>query len=94
MPTPRRPRPRAPRTIETALKLGLHPRVEIGEPEQAARYIEMGVKHFCIGWDVGILNNFWRSRGATMTELLAAAPKPKKGKKAAAKPAKVAGNYA
>ena len=76
------------RTIETALKLGLHPRVEIGEPEQAARYIEMGVKHFCIGWDVGILNNFWRSRGATMQELLAAAPaaKPKKGKKATAKP--------
>ena len=60
------------RTIETALKLGLHPRIEIAEPEQAAPYLEMGVKHFCIGWDTGILSNFWRTRGATMQDLLAA----------------------
>ncbi len=70
------------KTIETALKLGIHPRIEIAEPDQAAPYIEMGVKHFCIGWDVGILSNFWATRGATMAGLLAGAPgkKAKKGK--------------
>ena len=65
------------KTIETALKLGIHPRIEIAEPDQAAPYIEMGVKHFCIGWDVGILSNFWATRGAVMQGLLAGAPKAK-----------------
>ena len=62
------------KTIETALKLGIHPRIEIGDADQAAPYIEMGVKHFCIGWDVRILADFWRTRGATMQGLLAGAP--------------------
>jgi 2-keto-3-deoxy-L-rhamnonate aldolase RhmA len=57
------------KTIETALKLGIQPRIEIAEPEQAAPYLEMGVKHFCVGWDVGILSNFWRTRGETMQGL-------------------------
>src|SRR5271163_4555602 len=38
-------------TIETAFRKGIHPRVEIDQPSQAARYLEMGVKHFCMGWD-------------------------------------------
>ncbi len=62
------------KTIETALRLGIHPRIEIAEPEQAADYLGMGVKHFCIGWDVGILSAFWKTRGAVMQELLSAAP--------------------
>ena len=77
------------KTIELALKKGLHPRVEIGDPSQAARYMEMGVKHFCMGWDVGILHNYWRTNGETMTALLAGAPAPAKPKKAK----RPAGNY-
>jgi len=53
-------------TIETAFKKGIHPRVEIGEPAEAARYIEMGVKHFCMGWDVSILHGWWRANGEQM----------------------------
>lgn len=69
-------------TIETALKKGIHPRVEIAEPSEAERYIEMGVKHFCIGWDVDILHTFWLTRGEAMHDLLAGtAGKPKKAKK-------------
>jgi 2-keto-3-deoxy-L-rhamnonate aldolase RhmA len=75
------------KTIETALRKGLHPRIEIAEPEQAAPYLEMGVRHFCIGWDVGILSAFWRSRGATMQDLLAAPPAPAKAKAKKAKAA-------
>src|SRR5690242_15860442 len=35
------------KTIETALKKGLHPRVELADIKGAAPYLEMGVKHFC-----------------------------------------------
>ncbi|MBL0897259.1 MAG: 2,4-dihydroxyhept-2-ene-1,7-dioic acid aldolase [Reyranella sp.] len=76
------------KTIETALKKGLHPRVELRDPSQAGKYLDMGVKHFCIGWDVRILADWWDTKGAEMRGLLdgkAAAP--------AAAPAK-AGNYA
>ncbi|MBV8411678.1 MAG: 2,4-dihydroxyhept-2-ene-1,7-dioic acid aldolase [Alphaproteobacteria bacterium] len=59
------------KTIETALRLGLHPRVELRDPAQAARYLKMGVKHFCIGWDVRILADWWDTKGAEMRQLLA-----------------------
>ena len=42
----------------------------------------MGVKHFCIGWDVRILADWWDTQGAVMRKMLRAKPK-----KAAAKPA-------
>ena len=63
------------KTIETALKKGIHPRAEISEPSEAARYLEMGVKHFCIGWDVDILHSYWRTRGQAMQDLLVAPAK-------------------
>ena len=75
------------RTIETALKLGLHPRVELADISQAAPYIEMGVKHFCIGWDVRILHDWWRANGEGMRAMVADANKGA-GKKAAAAPKK------
>jgi 4-hydroxy-2-oxoheptanedioate aldolase len=40
--------------IKTALRLGVATRVEIDTPEQARPYLDMGVRHFCMGWDVGI----------------------------------------
>jgi len=91
------------KTIQMALKKGLHPRVELRDVAAAERYLAMGVKHFCIGWDVRILADWWDSQGAIMRKMLRAKPK-----KAAAKPAlkaltkrangkgngKVRGNYA
>lgn len=67
------------RVIETALAKGLHPRAELHEPEQAERYRAMGVQHFCIGWDVSILQRFWASAGAAMRGLDAAPTVPKAG---------------
>ena len=61
------------RTIETALRKGIHPRVEIGHPAEAAPYLEMGVKHLCMGWDVGILHDWWRANGEQMRKDLAGA---------------------
>lgn len=75
------------KTIETALRKGLHPRVELRDPSQAAKYLDMGVKHYCIGWDVRILADWWDTKGAEMRGLLGgAAAAPSKG------PAKE-GNY-
>lgn len=74
------------KTIETALKKGLHPRVELRDPSQAGKYLDMGVKHYCIGWDVRILADWWDTKGAEMRGLLGGAAAPAKA------PAK-AGNY-
>ena len=75
------------KTIETALRMGLHPRVELRDPSGAAKYLDMGVKHFCIGWDVRILADWWDTKGAEMRGLVTGKSAP------AARPAKVAGNY-
>ena len=58
------------KTIEMALKKGLHPRVELRDPAAATKYLEMGVKHFCIGWDVRILADWWDEKGAAMRGML------------------------
>jgi len=90
------------KTIETALKKGKHPRVELRDPGQAGKYLEMGVKHFCIGWDVRILADWWDTKGAEMRKLLRAkprkaapakqAPTPPSNRKANGR-AQVRGNY-
>lgn len=56
--------------IETALKMGIAPRAEIGHPDECARYFDMGVKHFCIGTDVSVLFNWFRDCGKSMNQLL------------------------
>ena len=57
--------------IEMALKKGVHPRVEINSFEQAKEYIDMGVRHFCIGWDLRIIYQWSKLNGEEMRELLA-----------------------
>ena len=69
--------------IKTALKKGKNPRVELRDPGQADKYLAMGVKHFCIGWDVRILADWWDTKGADMRKMLRT--KPGKAKAAPAK---------
>jgi len=56
--------------IEMALKRGVAPRVEIGSFEQAKPFIEMGVRHFCIGWDTSTMSLWCRQQGEGMRKLL------------------------
>ena len=42
--------------IELAMRKGVAPRVEIGSFEQAKPYIEMGVRHFCVGTDTRVIS--------------------------------------
>jgi 2-keto-3-deoxy-L-rhamnonate aldolase RhmA len=60
--------------IETALKKGVAPRAELSRPEDARKYLEMGVKHFCVGTDVSVLFNWFRDCGRAMKELLGRDP--------------------
>jgi 4-hydroxy-2-oxoheptanedioate aldolase len=56
--------------IETAIKMGVPPRAEIGSPEQAQYYLDLGVRHFCIGWDLSILGGWWKTNGEKMRQIL------------------------
>lgn len=58
------------KTIKTALKMGIAPRAEISSPEEAKRYIEMGVRNFNIGVDLRILFSWWRKKGEDLRKLL------------------------
>jgi 4-hydroxy-2-oxoheptanedioate aldolase len=58
------------RVIETSLKMGVPPRAEIGSPEQAQYYLDLGVRHFCIGTDIAILFDWWKRNGDGMRKLL------------------------
>ena len=44
-------RPYEELVIKKSLEYGVAPRIEIGSVDQAQRYIDLGVRHFCIGWD-------------------------------------------
>ena len=57
--------------IAKSLEYGIPPRIEIGSPEQAKRYIDLGVRHFCIGWDRFIYRSALMSLGENMRELTA-----------------------
>ena len=56
--------------IETALRLGIAPRAEIAHPDQGNAYLDMGVEHFCIGWDVSILFEWFKHNGKAMRDIL------------------------
>ena len=56
--------------IKTALDKGIQPRAEINDPEQAKKYLDMGVRHFCIGTDVTILFDWFKEKGSSLRNLI------------------------
>lgn len=56
--------------IKKSLEYGVQPRIELGAVEQAKRYLDMGVRHFCIGWDRFLLQAGIRQLGEGMRRLL------------------------
>tara|TARA_E500000331_G_scaffold97334_1_gene93989 strand:- start:474 stop:746 length:273 start_codon:yes stop_codon:yes gene_type:complete len=55
--------------IRKCLEYGVAPRMEIGVVDQAKRYIDMGVRHFCIGWDRFTLQAGLRNIGEGLRKL-------------------------
>ena len=58
--------------IETALRMNVAPRAEINHIGQAERYLNMGVRHFCVGFDVIVLFQWLKENGQAMQSLLSA----------------------
>jgi len=58
--------------IRTALAMGIAPRAEISHPSEAKAYLDLGVRHFCMGWDVSVLFDWLKSEGRALRDLLGA----------------------
>ncbi len=54
------------RVIETCLRAGVPPRAEIESVDAAKYYLDLGVRHFCIGTDIMILHRWWRENGEAL----------------------------
>ncbi len=57
-------------TIKTALKMGVHPRAELSNPEDALPYLELGVRHFNLGSELSILRKYWAVGGKALREIV------------------------
>jgi 4-hydroxy-2-oxoheptanedioate aldolase len=61
------------RVFEAALKAGIPPRAEINSADEAKYFLDMGVRHFCIGTDINILYNWCRQHGDALRKALSGA---------------------
>jgi len=65
--------------LERCMKAGVPPRVELNNPNDAAPFIEMGIKDFCMGTDFYILYDWMRDNGkalrSTVEAVFGAAPR-------------------
>jgi len=55
--------------IKKALAKGVHPRIELGSLDGAKRYLDMGCRHFCAGWDLTTLYRWSLEQGQLWEEL-------------------------
>ncbi len=58
------------KVFETAIKMGVPPRAEISTPEQAQRFLDMGVRHFNLNTDLYILFNWWKTNGHALRDMI------------------------
>ena len=56
--------------IRKSINYGIAPRIEIHSVDQAQRYIDLGVRHFCVGWDRFIFQSALASIGEGMQKVL------------------------
>ena len=58
------------KVIETCLKKEIPPRAEIESLDRAKYYLDMGVRHFCMGTDIMILHRWLRENGESLRKEL------------------------
>ena len=56
--------------IEKSPAAGRNPRAGINTADVARYYLDLGVRHFCIGTDVHVLHGYWRREGDDMRKAL------------------------
>lgn len=58
------------KTIKTALKMGIHPRVEISNLENIEKYLDLGVRDFSLSTDMVILYQWLKEKGESLRRIL------------------------
>jgi 2-keto-3-deoxy-L-rhamnonate aldolase RhmA len=58
------------KVFETALRMGVAPRAEISSVDQAKHYLDMGVRHFCLGTEISILYGWWKNNGDALRKVI------------------------
>ena len=56
--------------IRIALKHGVQPRCEINSADEAKYYIDLGVRHFCIGDELRNNMTYWNNVGGALKEIV------------------------
>jgi len=59
------------KTIKTALKMDVAPRAEIRHPEDAKKYMELGIRNFSLNTDLVIVYQWWKTNGSELKSILA-----------------------
>ena len=59
--------------FEKAAKYGIPARAEIASVDQMKYYLDMGVRHFNLGTDIGILYNWLKENGGKLRDVMAGA---------------------
>jgi 2-keto-3-deoxy-L-rhamnonate aldolase RhmA len=57
------------KVIKMALDHGVAPRVEVASVEEAKPFIELGVRHFCMGWDIFMVRDWCIQKGKDIRAL-------------------------
>ena len=60
----------ARQVFETARRMGIPARAEIASVDQARYYLDLGVRHFCLGNDLAILYDWWKSNGDALRKVV------------------------
>ncbi|MCX6044728.1 MAG: aldolase/citrate lyase family protein [Chloroflexi bacterium] len=58
------------RVLETSIKMGIPPRAEINSPDEAKYYLDLGVRHFCIGTDLLVLYQWMKNNGEALRKVV------------------------
>ena len=61
------------KVFETAVRMGVPPRAEIGTVDEAKYFLDMGVRHFCIGTDIAILFSWLKQNGEGLRKVISEA---------------------
>ena len=56
--------------IRVALAHGVQPRCEINSPDDAKYYIDLGVKHFCLGDEIRTNTIYWSRQGGALRSIV------------------------
>ena len=58
------------KVIEACVEKGIPPRAEIRTTDEADYYLDLGVRHFCIGTDITILHDWLKENGEDLRKRL------------------------